>query len=142
MRDLRALGLSGRIWLDGSFVTGKLDPADVDLILLVSFDAFNRLSTDDQTDALGLVDGGQVIKTRYDVHAFGTLTFPDFDTNYYDSVHLVSDGLQFFSQTKRFAGRDGELVQFNKGILQLDFGDASEIEKVEQWFGIVQQQTS
>ncbi len=142
LRDLRALGLSGRIWLDGSFVTGKIDPADVDAILLVSFDAFNRLSNDDQFEALALIRDGQRIKARYDVHAFGTFTFSSFDTSYSDSVDLVTEGLQFFSRTKRFVGHNGELVGLNKGTVQLDFGDDSEIEKVEQWFRIVQRQTS
>lgn len=100
------------------------------------------MSTDDKDDALKLIDGVQAIKARYDVHSFGTLTVPKFDASYSDSVDLVNEGLQFFSRIRQFVGRDGELIRLNKGILQLDFGGDSEIAKVEQWFRIVQRQTS
>lgn len=54
---LRQLGLSGTLWLDGSFLTEKVDPDDVDVVLLVAdavlqtldpkaFDTFQRMVQD------------------------------------------------------------------------------------------------
>lgn len=46
-----------RIWLAGSFVSGKLDPSDVDLAYLIRPEAFEALATDheslDHLDNLG-----------------------------------------------------------------------------------------
>jgi len=33
--DLRAAGVKGAVWVDGSFLTEKLDPADADLVVAV-----------------------------------------------------------------------------------------------------------
>jgi hypothetical protein len=32
LAELRSFGLTGELWIDGSFLTEKLDPADVDLV--------------------------------------------------------------------------------------------------------------
>lgn len=32
LNELRGLGLKGELWVDGSYVTDKLDPGDVDLV--------------------------------------------------------------------------------------------------------------
>jgi hypothetical protein len=51
---LRRLGLTGEMWLDGSFLTDKINPDDIDLVLLIensvlqtisiaAFDIFSRM---------------------------------------------------------------------------------------------------
>ena len=33
IRELQRLGITGELWLDGSFLTRKIDPDDIDLVL-------------------------------------------------------------------------------------------------------------
>ncbi|MFD8809909.1 DUF6932 family protein [Streptomyces sp. NPDC059627] len=55
-----ATGAVGRLWLAGSFVSGKLDPEDVDVTYLIPPDAYARAVTDadivDDLDNLGTKD--------------------------------------------------------------------------------------
>jgi hypothetical protein len=44
-------GINGEIWIDGSFLTQKLNPDDVDLVLVISQSTFN-LMDDDQKEFL------------------------------------------------------------------------------------------
>ncbi len=39
-------GVRGNLWIDGSFVTEKVDPSDVDVLLWASLGAYNSASTD------------------------------------------------------------------------------------------------
>lgn len=40
--------VQGEIWIDGSFVTEKIDPIDVDILLHVKADFYNNANTDQQ----------------------------------------------------------------------------------------------
>jgi hypothetical protein len=41
LRDLSAAGITGEVWVDGSFVTEKIDPEDADLLIRVSSDQYD-----------------------------------------------------------------------------------------------------
>ena len=41
-------GVIGEIWVDGSFVTDKIDPSDVDILLLVDGKFFESASNEQQ----------------------------------------------------------------------------------------------
>ena len=140
LRDCQQLGIGGRVWIDGSFVTGKTDPADIDLFILASFDALNRLSLEEQTEALNLIHGSAATKTRYDVHSFGAITFPTTDVNYEENARGTIGGLQFFGRTKLLYPGNKQQIQLSKGLLQIDFGDESEVDKVARWFDAVQKE--
>ncbi|WP_320129363.1 DUF6932 family protein [uncultured Sphaerochaeta sp.] len=44
------------IWIDGSFVTNKMDPGDIDLLVLFSSSDYNSLSSSDQRALVKLLD--------------------------------------------------------------------------------------
>lgn len=48
------VGAVDRIWLAGSFVSGKLDPSDVDLAYLIAPEAFDSIATD--PESIGYLD--------------------------------------------------------------------------------------
>lgn len=54
---LRRLGISGELWLDGSFLTAKSDPDDIDLILW-NPSSQQPLSQSQQQEVAGLLDKG------------------------------------------------------------------------------------
>jgi hypothetical protein len=57
VEQLNAKGISGEIWLDGSFVTKKISPKDIDFILVADSSVYDE-GTEEQRDLLdGLTDG-------------------------------------------------------------------------------------
>lgn len=47
-------GIDGELWIDGSFVTEKIDPGDVDVVLRIG-DSFTTAATKAQQDVVQLV---------------------------------------------------------------------------------------
>lgn len=57
IEQLNTKGISGRIWLDGSFVTKKISPKDIDFILVAESRVYDE-GTEEQRAVLdGLTDG-------------------------------------------------------------------------------------
>jgi hypothetical protein len=57
VEQLNDKGISGVIWLDGSFVTKKISPSDIDFILVAESRVYDE-ATEEQRDVLdGLTDG-------------------------------------------------------------------------------------
>lgn len=68
MQELRSLGLLGKVWIDGSFVTDKDEPGDVDIVFVpdpICGEAFQ--SNFMRIDALF---NRHEAKTKYNCHAF------------------------------------------------------------------------
>ena len=133
LNDCQTHGISGRIWIDGSFVTGKNDPGDVDVISLVSAEVLRRLDAADRTFALQHLNGKETTKPSYDVHSFGFVALPKSHVAYLAQAQQLANLIRFFEQTKEFKTANGATVQRPKGILQLDFGDALEISGLGHW---------
>ncbi|KOE99778.1 DUF6932 family protein [Stenotrophomonas geniculata] len=68
MSELRSMGLTGKLWIDGSFVTAKPDPGDVDLLFVPDPDCEDAIAAHlTEIDALFMLHGA---KKRYNCHAF------------------------------------------------------------------------
>lgn len=68
LSELRALGLLGKLWIDGSFVTAKVDPDDVDLLFVPDAACLNEFQKNyARIDALFHQHGAKV---QYNCHAF------------------------------------------------------------------------
>ncbi|MFJ3185906.1 MULTISPECIES: DUF6932 family protein [Streptomyces] len=72
-----------RIWLAGSFVSGKLDPSDVDLAYLIDADAFGAITeADDLANLANLGDREWCVKHEMRIDAYflplpATVAFED-----------------------------------------------------------------
>lgn len=55
--QMRLLLRDAEQWLDGSYVTDKIDPADVDIVTIADKTDFDSLSLEDQLRLQGLVSG-------------------------------------------------------------------------------------
>ena len=142
LADCQIHGVSGRIWLDGSFVTGKNNPGDVDVVSLVSNDLIHRLNSSNQIFALQNLNAGEATKPRYDVHSFAVVSVPSSHAAYLTQARKVAKWINFFRQTKEFVTAKGGLMQRPKGILQLDFGERSETDVIDQWFQDIQKEVT
>ena len=140
LRDCQQLGIGGRVWIDGSFVTGKTDPADIDLISVVPSEALIRLSQQEQVEAQELLNGGAATKSRYDVHSFNAVALPDSNGGYLDNARKLMLALHYFGETKPLFNSNRQQVQLAKGLLQVDFGNQSDIDRVARWFDIVKEE--
>lgn len=66
---LARLGIPIEIWLDGSFLTEKQEPDDIDLVVLFSSDDANRLSPVDRLWLQGVFNA-KIAKARFGCHPF------------------------------------------------------------------------
>lgn len=74
---LTTLGISGTVWIDGSFTTRKfnpanpaeeLEPGDIDVLTFMDYDQLNKLSPLAQNMLRSLVKGGEATKASYRSH--------------------------------------------------------------------------
>ena len=63
-------GPPGVQWVDGSFVTTKLNPGDIDIVTFMDLERLNALSRDDQAAVERLVKGRECTKAAYGCHTF------------------------------------------------------------------------
>lgn len=142
LNDCQIHGISGRIWLDGSFVTGKNNPGDVDVVSLVSADLLRRLDATNQGFALQNLNGKEATKPKYQVHSFAVASVQQSHVAYLQQAQEIAKWIGFFRYTKEFGAKDGKILQRPKGILQLDFGESSEIASIAQWFQGIQKEVT
>ena len=48
IQEMKSLAIAGELWFDGSFITEKLDPDDVDLVLVLEENSVNSLTAIEQ----------------------------------------------------------------------------------------------
>ncbi|MBX3175914.1 MAG: hypothetical protein KF886_00995 [Candidatus Hydrogenedentes bacterium] len=71
LRDEAEVVLSAATqWVDGSYVTDKADPDDVDVVTFVEIDLLNALFIDQQNVVRQLLHGREDTKEKYGCHTF------------------------------------------------------------------------
>jgi hypothetical protein len=87
VETLEIAKVPGELWLDGSFLTEKINPKDVDVVLRVEAAIYNS-GTPEQRDAIDWVIANQKLTLKCDSYAF-------FE---YPSAHaLHAEGLWWYS---------------------------------------------
>ena len=119
--DAERHGVSGTQWINGSFVTNKEYPGDVDLVTFADYDLLNSLSPDAKKflrDALG---ADEKAKPRYLCHSFLQATVPEGHPFHSVYAHSLCEYIRLFHSTRNPAGlaRPGT----PKGVLQTTVGD-------------------
>jgi hypothetical protein len=72
--ELSRVGVVGDLWIDGSFLTEKIDPSDVDLVLSVSHDVVDS-GPSPQHDAVAWFSSAD-LKSLYKCHCFAVIVRP------------------------------------------------------------------
>lgn len=65
-----------REWLDGSFVTLKRDPSDIDVTVFISGETMQRLSPNDRKQVYDMV-AAPAARSRFGCQSFVVATWPD-----------------------------------------------------------------
>jgi hypothetical protein len=104
--------IPGEIWVDGSFLTDKIDPKDVDVIVRIDGNAVYDNGTSEQRDAIDWVIANQKASLRCDSYVLME----------YPAAHpLHEEGKWWYSYWHRQWGfsRDDD----PKGIVVISLGD-------------------
>jgi hypothetical protein len=83
---LEQVGIPCDIWVDGSFLTEKIDPDDVDFVVDVRIDRLIN-PTPEQSQLFDDLSGS-VYKSSHDLHSFVMFNAPAIHTEYASSVKL------------------------------------------------------
>jgi hypothetical protein len=72
-RHLISVDLRGQLWIDGSFMTQKIDPDDVDVVLHINADEYNNGNTETRA-AIEWVNSN--LEASHRVHSFVLFRYP------------------------------------------------------------------
>lgn len=61
--------IRGKLWIDGSFLTGKIDPDDVDIIMYIDHNDYDKFSNEQQ-QLIELLTDTKGMKQKYHCHVF------------------------------------------------------------------------
>jgi len=94
LKELSAFQTKGELWIDGSFLTRKPDPSDIDLILRMQAHEYNHSSRVKRAFIDWLCS--PEAKSRMNCDVFNLIEYPATDIRYVQSVNDRRDWLQFF----------------------------------------------
>jgi hypothetical protein len=92
---LRSRQIPGFLWVDGSFMTEKIDPRDVDLVLQLDNEAWEKLSPGQQAD-VKWVEQNEEIRNEYDCDAQLLILFPHHHSNHWFGQYMYAYYLNLF----------------------------------------------
>lgn len=84
---IRAAGIVGELWVDGSFLTSKVDPEDVDVVLRIS-SWMDENCTQEQRDMLDLVAGD--LHDSHHCHSFVFTEWPEGHDKYWQGEYAYA----------------------------------------------------
>lgn len=74
LQRLISVGIAGTMWVDGSFLTEKIDPEDVDLLLRISSDFYDNATLEQSTALFWFAR--EDLKTPYHCDCYVWVEFP------------------------------------------------------------------
>ena len=76
LAELTKNGISADVWVDGSFLTEKIEPGDVDLVFSIAADVYDN-GTPQRRQILDMINSqGSMMKQHYHCHTFGFIEYP------------------------------------------------------------------
>lgn len=66
---LKGTGLKAEVWIDGSYMSSKAEPDDIDLVVCFDPDSARALSAEAQQQARTLLDT-RIVGSRFNLHLF------------------------------------------------------------------------
>ena len=94
LRELSTFQTKGELWIDGSFLTTKPDPRDIDIILRMRAEQYNSRSTAKRAFIDWLCSAEAKRRMNCDVNDL--IEYPETDTRYPQSVADRNGWIQFF----------------------------------------------
>ena len=103
VRTLRDAGVKGKLWVDGSFLTIKIDPEDVDVVLRLRASDYDA-GTQEFRDAVDWLSTDLKTPLKCDSYIF--MVWPDQHALHYEGVWMEAYWLRQygFSRTEKTKG--------------------------------------
>jgi hypothetical protein len=79
---LRDGGICGKLWIDGSLLTTKIDPEDADLVLLTRGEFADSMTAEQREVEEWFADTGRALKQWLRMHAFTISKWSEGHPNY------------------------------------------------------------
>lgn len=118
-------------WVDGSFVTTKQEPDDVDILTFVDYDTMNKLPRDKIDEVYALLGAQESTKRRFKCHTFLELCCPPGHSQYRFFERERNYWLRWFGTTRETERADGTIVPGNpKGFVQIALGRKTEAPEI------------
>lgn len=120
-------GIAGTQWVDGSYVEGKPDPGDVDVVSFCDYAFLNSLDTEGQRFMVQSLNGGEATKATFQTHTFLVVFCPP--GHPYRPVFDQARAYwrAWFGKTRDIPDPPGpDLPGRVKGFLQMTLGEAGQ----------------
>jgi hypothetical protein len=117
-----------RQWVDGSFVTNKASPHDIDVVRFCGTDYYNSLSMDAQEKIDLLLDGQRSTIIQYHTHSILTLSAPPGHPEHRESEIFRIYYRKWLAKTYIEDPLTGHRIETNqlKGFLEMTLGEETE----------------
>lgn len=111
-------------WVDGSYVTDKVEPDDVDLVTFVDIDLLNALFIEQQNVVKELLNGREDTKNKYGCHTF-LVPCCDPNNNFFGLFEMQRlYWRKWFGSTRGTVDPDGTPIPGReKGFVSMVLGD-------------------
>lgn len=93
LQELRAGSIEGEVWVDGSFVTEKMNPEDVDLVLRVSAQFYDN-ATDKQRKTVDWLASN--LRNTHLCHSYSFMEWPENHPNYWPGQYMFNYWMRQF----------------------------------------------
>lgn len=134
-REAVTVGISGTHWIDGSYVTAKSDPGDVDVVTFVPLDLLNTLDEDGRVLAMKMASG-RAAKASYKTDSYLVAVTDEGHPQHHAYEQMRTYWRKWFGHTRPVEGAAGETVPGHvKGLLALGLGVAELQPSVPAWEG-------
>ena len=85
---LRGAGIEGELWIDGSFLTEKIDPEDCDMVLRIPGLFFDACTPEQQTAVDWVTEGAR--KTTHHCDAYAFPAYPEGHPDYWVGEYMYA----------------------------------------------------
>jgi hypothetical protein len=119
-------GIIATQWVNGSFVEGKPNPGDVDVVSFCDYDFLNNLDTQRQQFVVECLDGREATKETYQTHTFLVVSCPAGHPYHATFEEARVYWRKWFGKTRDIPNPPGpNLPGRLKGFVQMALGDVS-----------------
>jgi hypothetical protein len=127
-REAAAHGIVAVQWVDGSFVEGKENPNDVDVVHFMDVEFLNALPPPAQLFVWHFLNGREATKAGYHTHTFMSVpSCPPGHRDYEEYEAYRSYWRKWWGTTRRIPQPEGEeLPGIRKGFIEMIVGDPAQ----------------
>ena len=110
LRELVDAGVQGSFWIDGSFVTEKIDPDDVDCVLRLEADFYDNANTDQQK-AIDWLDDD--LATTHHCDTYNWMEWTEQNPNYWVGEYFYAYWLKQFGFSRADQMKGIAVIELN-----------------------------